>query len=110
MKGAKESGGLDLPDYESIINSLRLLVSQTVKRMIDRSGEAWIAIPSYYLENIGGDFIFECNYVNNYNLNRLPEFYVHVHILKAWSEIKGECIPEKYLQNRDEILWNNKKI
>ena len=46
----KEGGGLDLPDYESIKNSL--LVSW-VKRMIDGKGKAWIAIPSYYLENVG---------------------------------------------------------
>ena len=50
MIGPKESGGLDLPDYESIKNSL--LVSW-VKRMIDGKSEAWMAIPSYYLENVG---------------------------------------------------------
>ena len=108
MIGPKESGGLDLPDYESIKNSL--LVSW-VKRMIDGKGEAWMAIPSYYLENVGGIFIFECNYeVDLLNLNGLPEFYVDV--LKAWSEIKGECIPENHLQIRDEINneMNNKNI
>ena len=30
--------------------------------------------------------------------------------LKAWSEIKGESIPEKHLQIRDEIPWNNKNM
>ena len=79
MIGPKESGGLDLPDYESIKNSL--LVSW-VKRMIDGKGEAWMAIPSYYLENVGGIFIFECNYeVDLLDLNGLPEFYAD--ILKA---------------------------
>ena len=48
-----ESGGLDLPDYESMKNYL--LVSW-VKRMIDGTGEAWMAIPSYYLANVGGTF------------------------------------------------------
>ena len=106
MIGPKESGGLDLPDYESIKNSL--LVSW-VKRMIDGKGEAWMPIPSYYLENVGGIFIFECNYeVDLLDLNGLPEFYAD--ILKAWSEIKGECIPENHFQIRDEILWNNKNI
>ena len=59
MIGPKESGELDLLHYESIKNYL--LVSW-VKRMIDGKGEAWMAIPSYYLENVGGIFIFECNY------------------------------------------------
>ena len=46
MIGPKESGGLDLPDYESIKNSLQV---SWAKRMIDGKGEAWMAIPSYYL-------------------------------------------------------------
>ena len=98
MIGSKESGGLDLPDYESIKNSL--LVSW-VKRMIDGKGEAWMAV--------GGTFIFECNYdVDLLDLSGLPEFYVNT--LKTWSEIKGECIPENHFQIRDEIIWNNKNI
>ena len=55
-----------------------------------------MAIPSYCLENVGGTFIFECNYdVDLLDLNGLPEFYVDT--LKAWSEIKGEYIPENHL-------------
>ena len=77
--------------------------------MIDGKGEAWMAIPSFYLENVEGTFIIECNYdVDLLDLNGLPKFYVDT--LKAWSEIKGECIPENHLQIRDEILWNNKNI
>ena len=78
--------------------------------MIDGKGEAWMAIPSYYLENVGGTFIFECNYddVELHDLNGLPEFYADT--LKALSEVKGECIPENHLQIRDEIPWNNKDI
>ena len=106
MIGPKEIGGLDLPDYESIKKSL--LVAW-VKRMIDGSDENWMAIPSYYLKNVGGTFVFDCNYdVDLLDLKGLPEFYVD--ILRAWSEIKNECMPEEHLQIRDEILWNNKNI
>ena len=45
--------------------------------MIDGKGEAWMAISSYYLVNVGGTFIFECNYdVDLLDLNGLQEFYV----------------------------------
>jgi len=88
MIGPKESG--DLPDYESIKNSL---LGSWVKRKIDGKDEAWMAIPSYYLENVRGTFIFDCNYdVDLLDLSGLREFYVD--ILKAWSEIKSECIPQ----------------
>ena len=70
----------------SIKNSL--LVSW-VKRMIDGKSEAWMAIPSYYLENVGGTFIFECNYdVDLLNLNGLPEFYVDT--LKACTVVRNQ--------------------
>ena len=104
MIGLKESGGLDHPDYESIKK-----FSTSLLGMIDGKGQAWMAIPSSYLQNVGGTFIFECNYeVDLLDLNGLPEFYAN--ILKAWSEIKSECIPENHLQIPDEILWNNKNI
>jgi len=47
--------------------------------MIDGKDEAWMAIPSYYLENVRGTFIFKCNYdVDLLNLSGLPEFYVDI--------------------------------
>ena len=66
-----------------------------------------MAIATYYLENVGRTFIFECNcVVDLFDINRLPEFYVDT--LKAWSETIGECIPQNYLLIRDKILWNTK--
>jgi len=68
-----------------------------------------MTISSCYLENVGGTFIFDCNYdVDLLDLRGLPEFYLD--ILKAWSEVKGECIPQNHLQIQDEILWNDKNI
>ena len=40
------------------------------------------------------------------DLKGVPEFYVD--ILRVWSKIKDEYMPEDYLQIRDEISWNNK--
>ena len=106
MIGPKEEGGLDLPDYDSIKKSLSVA---WVKRMIEGCDQDWMAIPSFYLNQVGGTFIFECNYeVSLLDLEGLPEFYINV--LRAWSEVKNECSPEDWSQVRDEILWNNKNI
>ena len=106
MIGPKEEGGLDLPDYDSIRKSLSVA---WVKRMIDGCVEDWMAIPSFYLNEVGGTFVFECNYdVSLLDLKGLPEFFVNV--LSAWSELKNEGMPDDCLQVREEILWNNKNI
>ena len=73
------------------------------------SSRPYIAFFSFYLNQVGGTFIFECNYeVGLLDLEGLPEFYINV--LRAWSEVKNECSPEDWSQVRDEILWNNKNI
>ena len=44
-------------------------------------------IPSFYLENLGGPFIFDCDYEKLLNLSNMPAFYID--ILKAWAEVQG---------------------
>jgi len=47
--------------------------------MFDGCYEAWMAIPSFYLNEVGEQFVFECNYdVRLLDLKGLPEFYVNV--------------------------------
>ena len=48
--GAKERGGLDLPEYKIITKSL---LCAWVKGMKDSTDEDWMIIPSYYLKNVG---------------------------------------------------------
>ena len=68
-----------------------------------------MAIPSIYLDKLGGIFIFDCNCdINTLNLQGLPKFYID--ILKTWSDIKGKSTPENCSQIRNETLWNNKNI
>ena len=52
---AKESGFLDLLEYEIITKSL---LCAWVKRMIDGADEDWMVIPSFYLKNVRGPRIF----------------------------------------------------
>lgn len=105
--GPKDRGGLDLPEYNTVSKSLQCA---WVKRMKEGAEKQWMTIPSFYLENIGGLFIFECNYdLKLLKFNSMPVFYIDV--LKAWAEVQESWV-EDHEQNNpsDIILWNNKNI
>ena len=105
--GPKDKGGLELPDYEIVTKSLQCA---WVKRMKEGIGKQWMEIPSFYLENLGGPFIFDCDYdLRLLNLSNMPAFYVD--ILKTWTEVQGLCNSDIHQNNfRSSILWNNKNI
>ena len=105
--GPKDKGGLELPDYEIVTKSLQCA---WVKRMKEGIRKQWMEIPSFYLENVGGPFIFDCDYdLHLLNLSNMPAFYID--ILKAWTEVQGLCKADFHQNNiRSSILWNNKNI
>ena len=58
--GPKIRGGLDLPDFEIMNNTLKVT---WLKRLHDSSGNAsWSQIPLSLFKEVGGSFLFECNY------------------------------------------------
>ena len=74
-----------------------------VKRMKEGVGKQWMEIPPLYLENVGGPFIFDCDYDPSFlNLSNMPAFYID--ILKAWTEVQRLC---KVVSS---IMCNNKNI
>ena len=105
--GAKERGGLDLPEYEIITKSL---LCPWVKRMKDGVDKDWMVIPSFYLKNVGGPLIFDCNYdLSLLGIKNMPAFYID--ILKTWAEIhdvKSTSLDKHDV--REAIIWNNKNI
>ena len=104
--GPKDKGGLELPDYEIVTKSLQ---RAWVKRIKEGIRKEWMEIPSFYLENVGGPFIFDCDYdLHLLNLSNMPDFYIDV--LKAWTEVQGLCKADFYQNNiRSSILWNKQK-
>ena len=51
-------------------------------------GNQWMIIPSFYLEKVGGPFLFDCNYdISLLNLNTVQAFYIDV--LKSWADAQG---------------------
>ena len=81
-----------------------------VKRMKEGIGKQWMEIPSFYLGNVGGPFIFDCDYdLCLLNLSNMPAFYID--ILKAWTEVQRLYKADLHQDNiRNSILWNNKNI
>ena len=55
------------------------LVCAWVLRMQQGAGKQCMTIPSFYLGNVVGPFIFDCDYgINLLNLNIAPAFYIDV--------------------------------
>ena len=73
-------------------------------------GKQWMEIPSFHLENVGGSFIFDCDYDPCLlNFSNMPAFYIN--ILKAWTEVQRLYKADLHQDNiRSTILWNNKNI
>ena len=103
--GPKERGGLDLPEFESTSKSLQTAWVQKMKKSVE---DQWMAIPPFYLKNVGGPFIFYCDYdVKFLDLNNILAFYTDV--LNTWAEVR-EQISDNEICFRSVILWNNKHI
>ena len=67
----------------------------------------WMEIPSFYPVNLGGPFIFDCDYDPSLlNLSNMPAFYVDIR--KAWTEVQRLRKTDLHQNNiRSSILWNN---
>ena len=62
--------------------------------------------PLFYLKNVGGPFIFDCDYdVKFLGLNNIPAFYTDV--LNTWAEVQ-EQISDNETRIRNVILCNKK--
>ena len=71
--GPKDRGGLDLPEFEIVSKSLQ---TAWVKRMKNGVGDQWMSIPLFYLKNVGGPFIFDCDYdVKFLGLNNIYQHF-----------------------------------
>ena len=103
--GPKDRRGLDLPEFEIISKSLK---TAWVKRMKNSVEDQWMSMPLFYLKNVGGPFIFDCDYdVKFLGLNNIPAFYTDV--LNAWAEVR-EQTSDNEICVRNIIIWNNKHI
>ena len=106
MIGPKEKGGLNMPDFEIVNNALKVT---WIKRLNGSNPAAsWSHIPLAYLNNVGGRFLFECNFDLKFLKAQIPlNFYKEA--LKAWQKLVCST-PKSKEQILDEIIWNKRFI
>ena len=106
MIGEKKEGGLGMPDFDIINKSLK---AAWVKRLSVPECATWKSLPLEYLRDVGGEFIFSCNFSLKTlpRLSGLPLFYKNM--LNAWQRIVGHT-PVSKNEVENEIIWNNKFV
>ena len=93
-----------MPDITIICKSLKVL---WVKRLLNDEPNQWKVMPIYFLKNVGGRFLFKCNYdIKTLNV-KIPPMYKR--IIQVWSELTQNT-PQTANQLRNEFLWNNRFI
>ena len=66
---------------------------------------AWKLFLNFYLHNVGGPFVLQCNYDNTSFAKNIPTFYTEC--LKEW-EIYQQYQVSASSHVFDQIIWNNK--
>ena len=67
-----EEGGLTMPDIASMISTQRILC---IKKYLDSYPAGWKFFLNFYLKNVGGKFLFHCNFDYKKLPVTVPEFY-----------------------------------
>ena len=87
MIGPKEKGGLNMPDFEIVNNALKV---PWIKRLNGSNPAAsWSHIPLAYLQylnNVGGRFLFECNFDLKFLKAHIPLDF-DKETLEAWQKL-----------------------
>ena len=80
-----------------ICKSLKVL---WVKRLLNDDPKQWKVIPIHFLKNVGGRFLFKCNYdIKTLNV-KIPPMYKR--IIQVWSELTHKTLlrrQTKYVTN-----------
>ena len=92
-----------------IINKSLKAACRAKRLSVRDCGAIWKSLPLEYFRDVGGEFIFYCNFSLKtlLHLSGLPLFYKDV--LNAWERIVGHT-PGSKNEVENEIIWNNKFV
>ena len=101
----KIHGGLKMIDFTQFSKAVKAMWA---KQLNSETKCEWQIIPHYYLENVGSELIFECNYdCKLLDTSHYPPFYKTV--LSAWQEVNA-AIQKENQSIHNDFIWNNKHI
>ena len=75
-----QNGGLKMPDNGSMMAAQRMLC---LKKYLDLYPASWKFFLDYYLKNVGGKFLSQCNFDYAKLPIHLPEFYKEC--VRTWA-------------------------
>ncbi|KAL9954130.1 hypothetical protein ACROYT_G041628, partial [Oculina patagonica] len=88
----------------SMISTQRILC---IKKYLDNYPASWKFFLNFYLKNVGGKFLFHCNFDYRKLPVAVPEFYKEC--IQTWSSL-NENNPSTTKDVANQILWNNRFI
>ena len=93
-----------MPNIGSMIAAQRILC---LKKYLVSYPASWKFLLDYYLKNVGGKFLFQCNFDYAKLPIYLPEFYIEC--VRTWASFdkNNPCTLENLT---NQVLWNNKII
>ena len=95
---------MKIPNIESMISAQRIIC---IKRYLSTDPAGWKIFLDFYLKNVGGKFLFHCNF-NYIKLPiTLPEFYKEC--IVTWSRL-NEDTPSSPSEIANQVTWNNQFI
>ena len=92
-------------DFEIVNNSFKVT---WVRRLNNISDASWGTITLAFLSNVGGRFLFQCNFDLKFLRVNIP-IALYQDVLEAWQKLV-HFSPVTKEQILDEIIWDNRFI
>ena len=106
-----EGGGLNMVDIESFYIMLQI---KWVKSLLSTENTNWKAIPKYYLDAFGPNFLVF--YMNLCSIKQLPEYQrlpsFYSDLIQNWFKFRNidKTCPRTFFDIRKQLIWGNDLI
>lgn len=99
-----KEGGLRMPHIDTIVKTQRIMCLEKYSQVDNCS---WKYFLNYYLRDVGGPFLLQCNYDTASLPKNIPKFYREC--LNEWENYRRKQV-SSLSDVLEQIIWNNKFI